>query len=114
MVSALWDGGLPRRRAEHTSTEKPEGASYLYKWRRLGSSSVLRKILVTSQSPDVRDCRMSVLLFGWRREEERELTGRSSHHHGATTPQRHNATATAPLLTIEVDMEMWKNFPRPP
>jgi len=23
-------------------------------------------------------------------------------------------TATAPLLTIEVDMEMWKNFPRPP
>lgn len=57
---------------------------------------------MTSQSPEVRDWRMSVLVLGWN-----ETTGETPGKAG-------NAGYLCRVFTRKVDMEMWKNFPLPP
>lgn len=67
-------------------------------------------MLVTSQSPDVRDWSMSVLVLGWEKITQGD---RSTF---CTKPPRTYIKKDdfTIIVTIEVDIEMWKNFPLPP
>lgn len=62
---------------------------------------------MTSQSPDVMDCSVSVLVLGFEWRENGNI-------YKIKTDLHINLRNTGSFCTWEMDMEMWKNFPLPP